>query len=116
MIIVCLVLMIFIISWQQLAEIMTIDPQGPFTAGDHGGCTYPIPGLILFSVQFESCPKGPFITFYAHCWQGPMVGVQALIWYQNLRAEVLHLTSLLNSAIVMIFTMIILIVVVRFLV
>lgn len=45
-----------------------------------------------------------------------MVGVQALIWYQDLRAEVLHLTSLLNSAIVMIFTMIILIVVVRFLV
>ena len=71
---------------------------------------------VLFSIQFESCPKGPFITFYAHCWQGPMVGVQALIWYQDLRAEVLHLTSLLNSAIVMIFTMIILIVVVRFLV
>ena len=45
-----LVLMIFIISWQQLAEIMTIDPQGPFTAGDHGGCTYPIPGLIFHPI------------------------------------------------------------------
>ena len=47
-----------------------------------------------------------------------MVGVQALIWYQNLRAEVLHLTPLLIiiSAIVSIFKMIILILVVRFLV
>ena len=45
-----LVLMIFIISWQQLAEIMTIDPQGPFTAGDHGGCTHPIPGLIFHPI------------------------------------------------------------------
>ena len=67
---------------------MTIEPQGPFTAGDHGGCTYPIPGFLS--------KESVLLQLYVQRLQGPMVGVQALIWYRNLRAEVIHTLHLLQ--------------------
>ena len=57
--IIVIIIIVMIKMMKQQAEIMKIlqgvDPQGPFTANDHGGCTYPIPGLSF--TYFQS--KGP---------------------------------------------------------
>ena len=59
MVVVVIIIMVMIKMMKQLAEMMKIlqgvDLQGPVTANDHGGCTYPVPGLSF--TYFQS--KGP---------------------------------------------------------